>query len=87
MLNRSASLAMSTSILKAFPGKLDIKRHSPSILSVGLFKSNPQGKSYMYHNREMATFDALKHKMTIQSCKRVTNGLFVSIIILFGQGV
>ena len=32
MLNRSASLAMSTSILKALPGKPDIKRHSPSIL-------------------------------------------------------
>ena len=31
MLNRSTSLAMSTSILKASPGKLDIKRHSPSI--------------------------------------------------------
>ena len=32
MLNRSASLAMSTSALKALPGKFDIKRHSPSIL-------------------------------------------------------
>ena len=32
MLNRSASLAMSTSVLKALPGKLDIKRHSSSIL-------------------------------------------------------
>ena len=32
MLNRSASLAVSTSVLKALPGKLDIKRHSPSIL-------------------------------------------------------
>ena len=32
MLNGSASLAMSTSVLKALPGKLDIKRHSPSIL-------------------------------------------------------
>ena len=32
MLNRSASLAMSTSVLKALPGKLDIKRHSPSNL-------------------------------------------------------
>ena len=32
MLNRLASLAMSTSILKALPGTLDIKRHSPSIL-------------------------------------------------------
>ena len=30
MLNRSASLALSTSVLKALPGKLDIKRHSPS---------------------------------------------------------
>ena len=31
MLNRLASLAMSTSILQALPGKLDIKRHNPSI--------------------------------------------------------
>ena len=34
MLNRSASLAMSTSVLKALPGKLDIKRHSPGILYI-----------------------------------------------------
>ena len=34
MLNHSASLAMPTSILKALPGKLDIKRHSPSILYI-----------------------------------------------------
>ena len=34
MLNRSASLAMSTSILKALPGKLDIKRHLPYIIYV-----------------------------------------------------
>ena len=34
MLNRSASLAMSTNVFKALPGKLDIKRHSPSILYV-----------------------------------------------------
>ena len=34
MLNRSASLAMSTCVLKALPGNLDIKRHSPSILYV-----------------------------------------------------
>ena len=32
MLNLLASLAMSISVLKALPGKLDIKRHSPSIL-------------------------------------------------------
>ena len=28
----SLGIAMSTSVLKALPGKLDIKRHSPSIL-------------------------------------------------------
>ena len=32
MLNRSASLAMSTSAREALPGKLDIERRSPSIL-------------------------------------------------------
>ena len=32
MLNRTASLAMSTSILKALPGKIDIKRLSPSLV-------------------------------------------------------
>ena len=34
MLNRSASLAMSICVLKALPGKRDIKRHSPSILYI-----------------------------------------------------
>ena len=32
MLNRSASLAMSTCGIKALPGIPDIKRHSPSTL-------------------------------------------------------
>ena len=39
MLNCSANLAMSTSGLKALPGKLDIKRHSPSILYLQLCKN------------------------------------------------
>ena len=30
----AASLVMSTSVLKALPGILDIKRHSPSILYI-----------------------------------------------------
>ena len=34
MKNHSTSLAMSTSVLKALPGKLDIKSHSPSILYI-----------------------------------------------------
>ena len=40
----SACLAMSISVLKALPGKLDIKRHSPSILYIqgirGIFVYN-----------------------------------------------
>ena len=43
MLNRSANLAMSTSVLKALPGKLDIKRHSPSTvfsINMVLFQKN-----------------------------------------------
>ena len=35
MLNRSASLVMSTNVLEALPSKLDIKRHSSSILYIG----------------------------------------------------
>ena len=34
LVESSASLAMSTSVLKALPGKLDIKRPSPSILYI-----------------------------------------------------
>ena len=40
MLNCSASLVISTSVFKALPAKLDIKRHSPSILY--LWRSDPQ---------------------------------------------
>ena len=43
MLNRSASLSMSTSVLKALSGKLDIKRHSPSIL-FEVIHQNEKGK-------------------------------------------
>ena len=41
MLNRSANLAMSTSVLEALPGEFDIKRHSPSILNIFGFKLTP----------------------------------------------
>ena len=43
MLNRSASLAMSTSVLKALPGKFDIKRHSPCILYIHYLPLLPLG--------------------------------------------
>ena len=36
MLDRLARLTMSTSVLKALPGKLDMKRHSPSILYLSI---------------------------------------------------
>ena len=38
----SASLAMSTSVLKAMPGKLDIKRRPPSILYNKVAEQNVQ---------------------------------------------
>ena len=34
MLNHSASITISTSVLEALPGKFDIKIHSPSISRV-----------------------------------------------------
>ena len=34
MMNSSASLAVTKSVLKALPGKLDIKRHEPCILYI-----------------------------------------------------
>ena len=41
MLNRSASLAVSKSFLEALPGKVDIKRHSPSLVfSIYIFICN-----------------------------------------------
>ena len=50
MLNRLASLTMSTSVLKALPGKLDTKSHSPSILYLyGHFKEAlTQDSTYPY---------------------------------------
>ena len=48
MLNRSASLTMSTCVLKALPGKRDIKRHSPSILYLYSTELKHQLIPYMY---------------------------------------
>ena len=42
-VDRSASLAISTSVLKALPGKLEFKRRSPSILYISF-----QLTSYRY---------------------------------------
>ena len=50
MLNRSASLAMSACVLKALPGKLDIKRHSPSIL----YHASSEGSGEYAHMHRLA---------------------------------
>ena len=56
MLNRSASLAMSTSNLKALPCKLDIKRDSPSILYIAVSMLMPMSDRFYqrYVKRRLA---------------------------------
>ena len=49
MLNRSASLAMSTSVPKALPGKIIIKRHSPRILYLSILSTRINGKCKNSH--------------------------------------
>ena len=61
MLNRSASLAMSTSVLKALPGKLDIKRHSPSILYVQA--DNPWYNYYLLNHGHVRSYHICKTHM------------------------
>ena len=56
MLNCSASLAMSTCVLKALPGKLDIKRHSPSILYVSIL--HPKLLMYLPPSRSQSCVPA-----------------------------
>ena len=53
MLNCSTSLAMSTCVLKALPGKLDIKRHSPSILYIQLCKCLGAKMLFILMNHKM----------------------------------
>ena len=75
MLNRSASLAMSTSVLEALPGKLDIKRHSPGILYVLLiiaffFTSiGPVVSEKMFENVDRRTGDGwtMEGQWTLES--------------------
>ena len=70
MLNRSASLAMSTSVLKALPGKLDIKRHSPSILYLQPF----QGMSF-----QIAWKFSLHSSVNLGTFSRVSLSLIFSL--------
>ena len=81
MLNRSASLTMPTSVLKALPGKLDIKRHSPSILYISvLFEQFTE--TDLLHMLHVATtwYELTKYfRATVQSRDReLINVLFRS---------
>ena len=76
MLNRSASLAMSTSVLKALPGKLDIKRHSPSILYIKILRFQWLYCSTNNSGRWATEGCHVKHVTTDTvtcSCNHVTN--------------
>ena len=52
---------MSTSILKALPGKLDIKRHSPSILYI--------------HHQQLLAVGATKYSSPVYLNENVTSAL------------
>ena len=74
MLNHSASLVMSTSILKALPGKLDIIRHSPSILYISVKESNYDQEIPQSHNNGFVLWCSLLH--TTECRKLQTDSLF-----------
>ena len=70
LVNRSASLAMSTSVLKALPGTLYFKKkHSPSILyisaslamSTGILKALPGKLDIKRHSPSILYLQLLKH--------------------------
>ena len=74
MLNRSASLAMSTSVLKDLPGKLDTKRHSPNILYEGeTAGSRFKVESYIYGPAPqeilvLIAWGAVRSKTSLPTC-------------------
>ena len=81
MLNRLASIAMSTSLLKALPGKLDIKRHSLSILSLYIYaywvhvgvKKNDTSSKYSLYIYAYWVNVGVKNYDTDQPTKQVSN--------------
>ena len=59
MLYCSASLAMSTKVLNALPGRLDIKTHSPSILYIPVHKAPPPNQL-----RGLQNFNVFVHTLS-----------------------
>ena len=78
MLNRSASLAMSTSVLKALPCKLNIKRHSPSILyeraslgmSTSVLKALPGNLDIKRHSHGILLYQSLSPYKILNMCSK-----------------
>ena len=68
MLNHLASLAMSISVLEALPGKLDIKRNSPSILYT--VKPVLSGHSKIYKTMVLKTNGSLMKVESIAECSK-----------------
>ena len=65
MLTHSASLAMSTSILKAFPGKLDIKRHPDTLYSLYLQEPATHEINITSHQLSIGTRGQLLKKLSL----------------------
>ena len=65
MLNHSASLAMSTSVLKALPGKLDIKRHTPSTLYVSIITLFIEIETIAYYQLAIASIVSVCNSIKI----------------------
>ena len=91
MLNHSASLAMSTSILKALPGKLDIKRRSPSILYLKDFEHqfNPGSTLQSLYNTHKGFYMSAHVLLNLLNKlgKRDKNARLVKHFISFSQQV
>ena len=82
MFNPSASLAMSTSILEALPGKLDIKRHSPSILYVYgyektvLNRKHSKSRSVRSHLIKLHTVFHLIENVCLLQIRKFSRGFY-----------
>ena len=59
MLNHSASLAMSTSVLEALPGKLDSKRHSTENMDGWILKQVAQWSTIAHHGASIMFGDTI----------------------------
>ena len=99
----SASLAMSTSVLKALPGKLDIKRHSPSILYInGQIHQNEKApmtsegsdklrQSCRCNFRRLAFVDRvisiIYHKMALIIQSKETKIMYFTMLVVVSHGL